>query len=104
MLAAVGRLGLAGDLSAAPGFLSPALLAFSSRGYGTHHGAKALRFAEYGVPEAVLRLEDQALPAAGALGDHDVLLNIIAVRGAGWGGWGGWVRWVGCCKHSLLLP
>ena len=43
---------------------------------------RSLKFAEHGTPERVLALADEQLP--GSLGDHEVLINILAV-GAGGG-------------------
>ena len=77
-----------GQLLASGGaaWVAPALLA--SRHYATQIG-KSLVFAEHGTPERVLRLEPEKLPP---LGDHDVLINLLAVsawmrpaQAAAWG-------------------
>ncbi|PRW50861.1 putative trans-2-enoyl- mitochondrial [Chlorella sorokiniana] len=76
MLAALARAGgqalARGAGPASAGFLAPAVLA--ARGYATQIG-RSLMFSEHGVPEKVLRLEPEQLPA---LGDHEVLVNVLA--------------------------
>ncbi|KAL4419418.1 hypothetical protein ABPG77_006345 [Micractinium sp. CCAP 211/92] len=57
------------------GCLAPALLA--SRGYATRV-SRGLLFEEHGDPERVLRLHETTLPPEGELGDHEVLLHILA--------------------------
>lgn len=61
------------------GCLAPALLA--SRGYATRV-SRGLLFEEHGDPERVLRLHETTLPPEGELGDHEVLLHILAVSWA----------------------
>lgn len=56
------------------GGFAPAILA--ARGYATQL-SRSLVFDQHGSPERVLRLTDQVLPQA--LGDHDVLINLLAV-------------------------
>ena len=73
-------------------WLAPALLA--CRGYATQVG-KSLVFGEHGAPERVLRLEQQVLPTE--LGDHDVLLHLLAVSLSVPAAW----RWGGLPAPSL---
>ena len=102
MLSAVSAGGLAARAS--PAWLAPAVLAW--RGYATQVG-KTLRYGEHGAPERVLALEQEQLPAA--LGDHEVLINVLAVRlscGSAAAGWlAGWGCLSGCVFGCLyFLP
>lgn len=61
------------------GWLAPALL--TARGYATRV-SRGLLFEQHGAPERVLRLHESTLPPEGELGDHEVLLHILAVSWA----------------------
>lgn len=86
MLAATahGLRGLAllspGPLASSAGCLAPALLC-AARQYGTL--GRRLLFGENGVPEKVLRLNDEPLPAPSELGEHEVLIHVLAVGAGG---------------------
>lgn len=76
MLSRLSSAAAASLLRAGAGACAPALLV--ARGYATQL-SKSLMFDEHGAPERVLRLTDQVLPTE--LGDHDVLINLLAVSG-----------------------
>lgn len=96
MLSAVSAGGLAARAS--PAWLAPAVLAW--RGYATQVG-KTLRYGEHGAPERVLALEQEQLPAA--LGDHEVLINVLAVRLSCGSAAAGWLAGWGCLSVWLYL-
>ena len=57
------------------------LACVAARGLATRV-SRGLVFDHHGDPERVLRLEDSVLPLE--LGEHEVLINLLAVRAVGW--------------------